>query len=119
MQKQEVAHAWRDLDPERGDFLCQPREPGFVMGDSLADMASIVQRRDPGRDGRAIGVERPANAVDRVADVEGRITPAESYPGKTVNLRESARHHDIFALRDKLLAGRIIGACQIVGIVSV
>src|SRR5580692_5084521 len=27
MQKQKVANAWRDLDPERGDFSRQPREP--------------------------------------------------------------------------------------------
>src|SRR6202011_4518977 len=44
MQKQEVANAWRDLDPERGDFLRQPREPSLVMGDGLANMASIIQR---------------------------------------------------------------------------
>src|SRR5580704_6737936 len=86
------------------------------MGDGLADMAGVVQRRDPGRDGRAIGVERPANAIDRVAHFGRRITPAEPDPGKTVNLRESARHHDIFAGRDKLQAGRIIGAGHIFGI---
>ena len=113
MQKQEVANARRDLDPERGNFLYQPREPSLVMGDSLAEMAGIVQRHDPGRDGRAIGVEGPANAIDRVAHIGRRITPAEPDSGKTIVLRESARHHDIYAGRDKLEAGRIVGAGHI------
>src|SRR3984893_15531349 len=116
MQKQEVANAWRDLDPQRRNFPVQPGKPSLVMGDGLADMAAVVQRRDPGRDGRAIGVERPASAIDGVAHIGRRITPAEPDPGKTVNLRESARHHDIFAGRDKLRAGRIIGAGHIFGI---
>ena len=52
MQKQEIADARRDLDPERGDFLREPGEPSLVMGDRLFDMVVIRERRDPRRDRR-------------------------------------------------------------------
>src|ERR1019366_2750266 len=116
MQKQKIAHAGRDLDPERGNFVRQPGAPSLVMGDRLINMGGIFQRRDAGRDGRAIGVERPANAIDRVTYPGRRVTPAEPDPGEAVDLRERARHHDVFAVRDKLQAGRIIGAGHIFGI---
>ena len=97
MQKQEIADARRDLDPERGNFMGEPGKPGFVMGDRFLIWPSSSKRRDTGRDGAAIGVERPANAVDRIAHFKRRIAPAKPDPGKTVDLREGARHHDVFA----------------------
>src|SRR5262249_34006387 len=38
MQQEKIARAWRDLDPERVNFLFEPGEPSRVMGNRLCQM---------------------------------------------------------------------------------
>ena len=80
------------------------------MRDRPFDMIDVLDRRDASRDGRCVDVERRPDAIDRIADLSRRIAPAEPQSGKAVDLREGTGHHDVFARRDQLLAGRVIVA---------
>ena len=79
----------------RRELLRQPGKPLVIMGDGALDMRLVGDRRSAGSKCRGADIEGPPNAVQHVGDMGRAIGPAEAQRSQAIDLRESARHHDI------------------------
>ena len=113
MDEQEIADARRDLEAQGLDLAGEPGEPFLVVLDGLRDMRLVLDRGDAGGHGRAVDVERAADAVDRIDDVGRRHHPAEAQVGEAVDLREGAGHHHVLGGRDEFEPRLVIVAADV------
>jgi hypothetical protein len=79
-------------------------------------MGLVPDGGNAGGDRRAVDVERPADAVERIGHMRRAIGPSEPQRGKPVGLGERARHHDVAGARHQFDPGGVVVAPDILGI---
>src|SRR5262245_36447388 len=116
VDEHEIGDARRHLETELADLFSEPRQPVSVVLARDLEMRRILDRRDPGHDGRSIDVEGSADPVHGVDHMRRSVEPAQAQGCEAVDLRERTAHDDIVRGRNEFNPGLVIIARHIFGI---